>query len=481
MNIRTRLILGFMLVVGLGFWYVSDWIIKEIRPHYLKAMEESLVDISTVLAAYASEDFKDGTLDTAALRTIFESAKSRHLSAQIYEYEKQSLALRVYVTDTAGIVLFDSDTPSAVGQNYRQWRDVSLTLNGQYGARSTRRDENDPASGIQYSGAPIVVDGSIVGVLTAAKPKESAVPFIRPAKLRFVYMAVSALGAMALIGILITIWITNPIQKLIAYVRKIRRGVHVPVPNLHTVGILGRHELDELEEAIVFMQENLQKKQYVEQYVQTLTHEIKSPLAAIRGAAELIDESMPADDLNRFAGNIRSESLRIQEMVDRMLELSAIEVRTAADRSECINLRSFLEEIVESQKGAMGEKNLTLTIAVPDELSMHAERFLMRQAVDNLVRNAIAFSAENGSIELTAKADNGVVFTVDDHGSGIPEYAVDKIFDRFYSLSRPDTQKRSSGIGLSFVREAVELHGGSVTVANREDGSGVRARVVIPG
>ena len=71
MSIRARLVIGFFLVISAGFYYVADWIVKEIRPHYLKAMEESLVDYSTLLASFAAHDLEDGSLDTTSLRAIF--------------------------------------------------------------------------------------------------------------------------------------------------------------------------------------------------------------------------------------------------------------------------------------------------------------------------------------------------------------------------------------------------------------------------
>ena len=100
------------------------------------------------------------------------------------------------------------------------------------------------------------------------------------------------------------------------------------------------------------------------------------------------------------------------------------------------------------------------------------ERFLVRQAVENILNNAVEFTPRGGviSVRISAGGDDHIELTVEDSGAGIPSYAEDRIFERFYSLKRPDTGKKSSGLGLSLVQEIMNLHGGTVTVRNRATG-----------
>jgi two-component system sensor histidine kinase CreC len=120
-------------------------------------------------------------------------------------------------------------------------------------------------------------------------------------------------------------------------------------------------------------------------------------------------------------------------------------------------------------------------LVVEDEPSvMQREDFLVRQAVTNLVQNAIEFTPKGGKISATVKkTDTRVELIVKDNGSGIPAYAIGRIFERFYSLKRPDTGKKSSGLGLSVVKEVADLHNGAVTICNAPDG-GVEARLSFP-
>jgi two-component system sensor histidine kinase CreC len=228
------------------------------------------------------------------------------------------------------------------------------------------------------------------------------------------------------------------------------------------------------------MQETLEGKKYVEQYVQKLTHEIKSPLSAIRGAAELLEEEMPPEQQARFLSNIRHEANRIQEMIDRMLELSSLENQKILENMESLSFATVLQTVIESKRPMLSKKKLTLIDQVPENVMVRADRFLLFQALSNLMQNAIDFSPVDGSIELTGAVDNkNLHFIVEDRGTGIPDFALEKVFDRFFSLQRPDSGKKSTGLGLNIVKEIAVLHQGGVNLENRPD-RGVRATLILP-
>jgi len=106
--------------------------------------------------------------------------------------------------------------------------------------------------------------------------------------------------------------------------------------------------------------------------------------------------------------------------------------------------------------------------------------FLLRQALLNMGENAIAFAPSGTAIELTASESEGNVrFVITDRGPGIPDYATARVFERFYSLSRPRSGERSSGLGLPFVREVASLHQGQALLRNR-DGGGAIAELSLP-
>jgi two-component system sensor histidine kinase CreC len=251
-------------------------------------------------------------------------------------------------------------------------------------------------------------------------------------------------------------------------------GKNPPFPRL------GKTEIADLGLALRRMQEALEGRQYAEEYVQTLTHELKSPISAIRGAAELLQEEMPPRQRERFIANIRQESERIARIVDRMLELARLENRRERPEMEPVELDAMARTVAESHEPLLAGKDVRIEIAAPDRLTVEGNPFLLHQALENLVQNAIEFSPAGGLVTVTAAVEGDRVrIAVTDEGPGIPDYALDRIFDRFYSLGRPDTGKKSTGLGLTFVREVAKSHGGTARVVNRPEG-GALAELVLP-
>jgi two-component system sensor histidine kinase CreC len=206
-----------------------------------------------------------------------------------------------------------------------------------------------------------------------------------------------------------------------------------------------------------------------------MTHEVKGPLSAIRGAAELLQEPMADADRARFVANIARETQRIQQLVDRMMELTALESRRSLDRPEPVALRALAADVATSAAPAALARGVTVgVVAGAADAVVSGDAFLLQRALANLVDNAIDFSPAGArvTIEVVAHARTADL-VVRDQGPGIPEFAEGKVFEKFYSLARPSTAKRSTGLGLSFVKEIVELHRGRATLKNQPSGGAV--------
>jgi two-component system sensor histidine kinase CreC len=474
LKIRTRLFVAFFLIVGLGFYLLVNAIVDDLRPRYLETMEESMVDMATLLSSFVGNQIVDGKIDVTDLWSVFSDAHKRRFSAKIYELTKTHLSMRVYVTDLEGTVIFDSDHGRDEGRDYSKWNDVMRTLQGEYGARATRTDPDDPRTSALYVAAPVMAGGEILGVLTVGKPTDSVTLFLEAARKKIIFAGILAALSVAFLGMGISYWITRPIQKLTLYANAVGNGKRVSLPRL------GLSEIGKLGSAFEKMRETIEGKHYVENYVQTLTHEMKSPLSAIRGAAELLEEEMPREQRRQFLDNIRSESNRIGNLVDRLLQLSSLESRKSLRQVERIDLAELVAETVESMQPIISKKDLSVSFEQKDLITIRGERFLVRHAVANLLQNALDFSLTGEKIAVALqRKDQGAEIIIADQGPGVPDYAVDKVFDRFYSLGRPDTKKKGSGLGLTFVREAATLHGGQVRLENQQ-GSGARAVLTLP-
>ncbi|HEX6904666.1 MAG TPA: two-component system sensor histidine kinase CreC [Thermoanaerobaculia bacterium] len=474
MKLGLRMFLLYLAVFAVCLYFTTDWIWTTLRTRYLESVEEPLVDSANLLASLVEQEMARPGFTFADLEAPLARAQSRPLSARIYDLEKRSVDLRLYITDAAGIVVFDTRTPGAVGEDYSEFHDVKHTLEGRYGARASLQDPTDKFSTVLYIGAPIYRDGRVSGVLTLAEPTASIDAFLQLARPAFVRAALLTIAIVALLSLAVSYFLTRPIDRLARYADGIHLGEHPPFPKL------GRTEIADLGLAMRRMQETLEGRQYAEEYVQTLTHELKSPLSAIRGAAELLQEDMPRQQQHRFIVNIRHEAERIARIVDRMLELARLENRREKPDMEKVDLNAMVRTVAESHEPLLAGKNVKMEIAVPEGLTLDGNAFLLHQALENLVQNAIEFSPRGGTVKVEVNAEwDRVTLSVTDEGPGIPDYALDRIFDRFYSLGRPDTGKKSTGLGLNFVREVAKSHGGMVRVVNRPEG-GALAELALP-
>lgn len=474
MTIRTRIIVVFVIVVSAGFFFLVQWIAGDLRPRYLESLEEPLVDTAHVLAELVADELDDEGRPTVGLREAFSRVYERRFQAQVYALQKEAVDLRIYVTDKQGLVVFDSDGGRDEGRDYSRWNDVYLTLRGQYGARSSHDDPSAPEGSVKYVAAPILKHGQIAGVITVGKPARNVNQFIDAAKSKFyVAGALAALGALVL-GLIMYRWVSRPLDRLVRYAEGVKSGARVSLPEL------GNNEMGMMGAAMEEMRSVLEGKDYAQQYVQTLTHELKSPLAAIRGAAELLDENMPEAQRQRFLTNIRTEVVRIQNLIDRMLALAALEKRQSLESIETIALSALVEKLVESLRPVWTGKAIAIDNRIDPATRVRGDAFLLGQAIENLLRNAVAFSPRSGKIVLEAEMrESNVVLSVRDHGTGIPDYALSRVFERFYSIAPPESSTKGTGLGLSFVREVAELHGGKIELRNA-DTTGVIARLTVP-
>lgn len=478
MHIGLRIFFGFFVIVGLAAFLTLRVFVQEVKPGVRQAMEDTLVDTANVLATLAADDMKQGRINDGAFAQRLARLQDTPVDASVWGLRKQSVGYRIYVTDTHGIVRFDT-SGSAVGADYSRWNDVYLTLQGKYGARSTRANPDDENSTVMHVAAPIrdPDDGKTLGVLTVAKPNLAMAPFIERSQRKILLYGLLLMGVAFAVGLVCTLWLVFGLRRLQRYARTVAAGERAEMP-LH-----GASELAELGRAVETMRLRLEGKQYVEHYIHTLTHEMKSPLAAISGAAELLQEDMPPADRQRFVANIRGQSQRLAQMIRKLLALAAVEQQQRLDSTERVELLPLLRSLVGELEPRARQRDVTLAVA-PDaapELVVQGDPFLLRQAVANLLENALDFAPAGSAvrIDVTGAPADQIAIQVADDGPGIPDYALPRLFERFYSLPRPDGRDKSTGLGLCFVREVATLHHGDITIRNR-DGAGALATLTLP-
>ena len=467
MSLRNRVFSVILLIYALGVVFLLYSIIADLDPRYRESAEESLVETAQLLSSVVERDLVQGKIDVAGLRPLFQTLYARNVDAQIYALHKTRVELRVYVTDETGHVIFDS-LGRAVGEDYSDWRDVRQTLSGQYGARTTRDIERDPATSVMYVAAPVHAAGKIVGVVTVGKPVQSFGQFVESARQNIIAAGVVSLAAILLLAVMLSVWLVRPFAFLNEFLHYARRQ------KTFSLTRLTRYALGGFAAAYREMRDALAGRHQVSEYVQTLTHEIKSPLSAIRGAAELLQEPLSDSERQRFLSNIQRETLRIQALVERLLELAALETRHRLEAVEPLDLRGLARESVQAAQPFAQARQVTLVLVPGETAPVEGKALLLRRAIGNLLENAIDFSPAGGRVDVDLVIHRRyAAVRIIDQGPGIPAYAQTRIFEKFFSLARPHSNKKGSGLGLAFVHEVASLHRGRVSVDNAEGGGAI--------
>lgn len=469
MRIGMRLLLGYFLIVAIAAWFVLSIFVQEVKPGVRRATEGTLIDTATLLAEVGRDDLLSGAAQNGRLAQAFSQLHLRPFRANIGGIHKVRNEYHVYMTDAQGRVVFDS-AGKALGEDYSRWNDVWKTLRGDYGARSTQINPDDPQSTVMYVAAPIIDHGKIIGVLSVGKPNSAMAPVIHRSERRILWAGAALLGIALLIGLVVAWWINRSISSLSRYADSVTTDTPLPLPDS------GSSELRKLAQALENMRIRLEGKNYIEHYVHALTHELKSPLAAIRGSAEILAEQPPPQVAARFVDNILVQNARMQSLVEKLLEQARLENRVEIT-PDSVNIDALFTRLSTARAALLAVKNITLT-SKNSLTAVEGDEDLLEQALGNLLDNALDFTPEGGSIELAAReVHKKVQLSVTDSGSGIPEYAHTRIFERFYSLPRENGLK-SSGLGLAFVQEVARLHHGDIQLRNRKEG-GVEALLTL--
>lgn len=264
-------------------------------------------------------------------------------------------------------------------------------------------------------------------------------------------------------------------------------GVRAPVSGGDEVSLLA-HSFNEmasqLEQRTLALEQSDRTRR---QLLADVSHELSTPLAAIRGYVETLNMAeVPLTDhtRRRYLSIVTDETERLEHIVGDLLELARLEGGGGTWREDHVLIDQLLERVRHRHEPTLREKRVTLsTERDPQAETVTGDPNRLEQALQNLVANAIRHTPPDGSVAVKASSRNGrIVLSVEDTGPGISREHLPRIFDRFYKAdeSRASVDASSgSGLGLSIVRAIVTRHGGTVTASN-VDGGGARFEIELP-
>jgi len=477
LNIGTKLFLLYFIVSSSLLWLFAQ------RTTFESA-KSVLVEVSSLMSRVASQNNKDGKIDLETFETLIVN----YLRSQRNTIDKnnpQKLEnLAIYVTDKDGLLVLDS-RGLTLGKDMRDANEVESALSGVTDSTSVVMEEaagSKKARGavIEYflksrflnASNPIYGNnGEIIGTVVVVAPLIDLMG--ESYLLRFIfYIFVISL----LFGFLGSYRISRNINRIQKYTSNLFGGEDVLMPDLN-------NQFNKLARTIRDARADVELKDDVEQYIDTLAHELRTPITGIQLTAENLLTPMSDKQRKRFVENILESNRHMDILVNRLLELSRIERREALKNVEILNIKEAVNTVLNapSRVKTILDKDLNIDIQISSNATLNGEKILLEQAIGNIVNNALDFSPASGKITMKAsQTNNAITIIVLDDGAGIPPQVINKLFTRFFSVTRPDTGARGNGLGLRFVRKIMKLHGGEVSLQNRFIQQGAEARLRFP-
>lgn len=218
-----------------------------------------------------------------------------------------------------------------------------------------------------------------------------------------------------------------------------------------------------------------------EEFVSTITHEMKSPLAAIRLHAQTLEEDLEPDERAQSVGYILRESERLGKLIDNVLESSRLVARAQPLELAPVALAPFLDAFVAEVRPRIAENGVELDYQRGTTARVEGTEDGLRRVLTNLVDNALRYSARGGRIRLVASDADGLVsLRVEDEGQGIPRSELGRIFERFYQIGRDRGASPGAGLGLFIVSQLVEQMHGTVRASSHDDRPGAVFTIELP-
>lgn len=368
--------------------------------------------------------------------------------------------LRITWIASDGAVLYDNVFSAEAMPNHLQRPEVQQALS--LGVGSSVR-ESDTMNLRTYYYARMQQDGSILRVSTEARSLLSV--FLQVIPIMLLLMA-----CILLLCVLLSKFLTKqlllPIEKMAESLDATSSDCFYSELSPFVLRIREQHE------NILAAAKNRQD------FTASVSHELKTPLTAISGYAELIENQMVDEERQiKFAGDIRRNADRLVTMINDIIRLSELDYKDHYD-FENVKLYETAGERVELLRSVAEQKNIRLELNGDKELEVLSNRTMLMELLDNLIQNAIRYNVPGGFVKVTTgKAEGRPYFEVSDSGIGIPLQEQERIFERFYRVDKSRSRDTGgTGLGLAIVKHIVEIHEGSIALES-EVGKGTTIRI----
>ncbi len=436
-----------MVIASLALMFLNIYSASNTRELMFQAKYASVQDkIQVVASSFETAD----TLSTETVDQVISVLGDINVS-------------RLLITDAEGKVLYDSSiNQNAVGK-YALLEAVAQALGGNDVFHCTYH-----AGALQsYAAVPIMSRANPIGCVYVMDFDAEQGEIIENLERNILRGSWILLGGMVLCSAVFSVVSSKRMRKILLSMRLVREGEYS-----HKIQMRGDDEYTT----------RLQESEATQrQFVSDASHELKTPLASIKLLSDsILQNDMDADTMREFVSDIGNESDRLTRMTQKLLTLSKADAETVCDH-EVVDLSEIVRRVFRMLVPLADKTEVRLTANLDRGcfvLSMEDDAY---QIIFNLVENSIKYNHSGGCVHVTVShTQEDVELLVEDTGMGIPQAAIEHIFERFYRVDKARSrQAGGSGLGLSIVHELVERNFGSIAVSS-EEGKGTRFTVRLP-
>ncbi|MCR5099904.1 MAG: two-component sensor histidine kinase [Butyrivibrio sp.] len=379
----------------------------------------------------------------------FDATAYKKIESEYKSYNYRTDSLRITWIDSDGTVLFDNDTDASHLSNHLQRPEIQQALKDGEGYSQRHSDTMNMDT---YYYALLLNDGTILRVSTMARTILSILFTTVPV---IIFIVVIILLGCVVIGHLLTMQLMKPLEKM--------------AENLDNPNFVEYKELEPFVNKIRSQHEDiLAAAKSRQDFTANVSHELKTPITAISGYAEIIENRLYDQESEvHIAKQIRHNADRLLSIVNDIIKLSELDHFETACTFETVDLYTIAEECVFDLKALSEKKHITLTCN-GDTTFVNGDKALIREMIENLVQNAIRYNNEYGEVNVSVSNKKGhSIIKVKDTGIGIPSDQLGRIFERFYRVDKSRSRETGgTGLGLAIVKHIVEIHSAKIDISS---------------
>ena len=375
---------------------------------------------------------------------------------------------RILVTDSAGKVLYDTrETNDALGE-YSFYTEIVQALLGSDVSSSSYRD----GAFRSRAASPVLYRNQIIGAVYAYEYDTEQAALLEGLRSNLLRLSAGIAVATLCLSGLLSQALTRKINRLLTAIRQVREGAYS-----HRAEVPGRDEIAQLAQEFNSLTDRLQTTENARRrFVSDASHELKTPLAAIRLLSDSIlqTENIDPATAREFVSDIGAEAERLSRITEDLLRLTRLD-SGVMEAPSVVDVLPVMEQALRMMNLVAQEKGTELTYRAEGTCTVLASRDEIYQVIYNLTDNAVKYSPPGSTVQVSLlHREDYVVLTVEDNGPGIPEEDLPRVFERFYRVDKARSRAAGgTGLGLAIVRDTVAKRGGTVEAANRPGGGAV--------